>query len=48
MAPQRREPGIETRWRAGDLEDPDVGGQKPAQAPQQRQEFRIAGRGERG
>jgi hypothetical protein len=43
MAAQRREAGIETRWGAGDPEDPDIGGQEPAQTPKQRQEFRFTG-----
>jgi hypothetical protein len=43
MTPKGREPGIETRWGAGDIEHPDIGGQKPAKATQQRQEFRLTG-----
>ena len=38
---QRRESCVETRWRADDSADPDVGGQQPAQTPNQRQELRL-------
>ena len=43
VTPQRRESGVETRRRAGDGEDPDIAGQEPAEAPEQRLEFRLPG-----
>ena len=43
MAPQRREASVETRWGAGDTEDPDIGGQEPAKTAQQRQKLGLAG-----
>jgi hypothetical protein len=34
VTPQGRESGVETHWRAGDTENPDIGGQQPAETSQ--------------
>ena len=39
---QGRESCVETRWRAHDPADPDIGGQQPAQTPDQRQKLRFS------
>jgi hypothetical protein len=41
VAAQRRESSVETRWRAGDPADPDVGGQQSAQASDQGQKLGL-------
>ena len=43
MAAQRREPRIETRWRAHDLTNPHILGKESRETANQRGEFRIAG-----
>ena len=43
MAAQRREPRIETRWRAHDLTNTHILGKESRETANQRGEFRIAG-----